>query len=1025
MDNQDLIDLWDTVFPDEEDEITPVITKTRYYEIDDLVEIMNTINENTHLSILNVNARSLIKHFNEFCSILSAFPYLFDVITVEESWINDILQPLVQLENYALITKHKKKCKEGGGICVYIKAGLKYKERLDLKCPDKFNDLFDYVFIEILTEKTLNNYIIGTLYRSPGGNTVQDFNDHMSKKILPKIMKEKKNVILTGDTNINLLKCSEHSATADYLDMLLTQGLIPKITVPTRVTHSSATLIDHIFFNEGFNNNSTLAGTLQTHMSDHYMNFLFVNNKVTSETPKTVTYRPLTKKNMTLLGNALSEQNFEDLYLCNDPDTAYNLLVDRYSKVCDEVIPLKTVRFNKYKHKKKPWITNEILSLIKRRDKLHRKIRNSKSSSERARYQTQYSECTSELNKSIKVAKRNHEREKFENCKNNSKMIWQNINSIIGKQNNKQDSVNIINEDGVTIKDLRHIADAFNSYYVNVGPNLANSMSNSLSSKFKLPTVKSHKSFFLFPTDAEEVTKIINLLKPKTSHGHDNITPKLLKQVSSGLINPLVHIINLSIQCGVVPKDMKKARVIPIFKNNGSKLVMKNYRPVSLLPAFSKILERIVYNRLFHYLVKNSILHPSQYGFQKGLSCEQAILELQDRIVDMMKNKNCCVGVFMDLSKAFDTLDHQILLSKLYHYGVRGVSLDWFRNYLSDRSQYVHVNNTNSELLPITCGVPQGSILGPLLFLIYINDLPSTSKHAITVLFADDTNALYTGNTYDELRTIVGRDLTILSDWFRSNKLALNEIKTKYIIFHNIYNRPPEDFVITINGVTLERVQITQFLGVHIQENLNWKAHIEQVCNKISRSTAILAKLKHYIPRYALRIIYNSLCVSHASYALPVWGGSPPGYLKRLITLLKKGIRHVCNAKHNSHTAKLFKQCNILKLEDMFRLQCVKIMYKKANGKIHSYHASKLPVKQDVSNTLTRQSHDVIIHKIKTQMQVNSLNYKVGTCWNSLPLHLKVNSYKTMNTYVKHVKSNFLSNYKTECYVRNCYSCRT
>ena len=212
------------------------------------------------------------------------------------------------------------------------------------------------------------------------------------------------------------------------------------------------------------------------------------------------------------------------------------------------------------------------------------------------------------------------------------------------------------------------ISDAFNSYYVNVGPNLASNINCSSSPDFKMPKIKSQRSFFLFPTDTEEVNNIINRLKPKTSYGPDNITPKLLKKVSVGLINPLVHIINLSISCGIVPNEMKKARVIPIFKNSGSEQIMKNYRPVSLLPAFSKILERIVYNRLFHYLVKNSILHPSQYGFQKGLSTEQAILELQDRLAEIVNQKQLCVGIFMDLSKAFDTLDHKILFKKLQHF---------------------------------------------------------------------------------------------------------------------------------------------------------------------------------------------------------------------------------------------------------------------------------------------------------------------------------------------------------------------
>ena len=1021
--NQDPNNLWESAFPDEDTERYPLITKSLYYDIDSLTNIMNSIDSSTHLSVLNLNARSLIKNFFEFRAILSAFPYLFDVITVEETWIDHSLENLVNIENYTLITKHKAKCKEGGGLCIYIRNGIEYKERPDLKCPTGYQDFFDYIFIEILHENSINNTLIGVLYRPPGASTVEGFTDHLDV-LLSEISKEKKRVILTGDTNINLLKSSQHGPSAGYLDTLLSHGMLPKITIPTRVTHSSATLIDHIFINEGPNVKTSLAGTLQTSMSDHYMNFIFLKNEGNPRHPKTVTYRPYTEKNISKLKQALSTRNFAELYSSTDPNNAYDILTKTFNQHVDEFIPEKTVRFNKYKHKKEPWVTKEILSTIKHRDQLHKKLHNSKSIMDRTKLETQYNDCRLSIRKLVKSAKRNYERDKFEKCKNESKLIWQNINSVLGKQNNKHEFVSIISEEGVTLNDLSDIANSFNKYYVNVGPNLARNIGDSSFSNSQMPLMNSHKSFFLFPTDNEEVERIIKLLKPKTSSGDDNISAKLLKQVSPGLIGPCVHIVNLSLSTGIVPVAMKRAKVVPIFKNSGSTAVMKNYRPVSLLPVFSKILERIVYNRLFHYLIKHSILHPSQYGFQKHLSTEQAILELQDRLLDILNNKECCIGIFMDLSKAFDTLDHRILLKKLSHYGIRGIALDWFQNYLSDRCQYVSINGTSSEQLPITCGVPQGSILGPLLFLIYINDLPLVSKRAVTVLFADDTNALYTGKTYDELIHVVCNDLSSLSDWFKCNKLALNESKTKYMIFHTRYNKPPENFVITLNGVTLERVEITKFLGVLIQENLNWKAHIDYVCNKIAKSIAILAKLKHYVPRYVLLIIYKSLCLSHMLYALSVWGGSSLSSLKRLNTLQKKGIRHVCNAKYNSHTSVLFKQCNVLKLSDMFKIQCCKLMYKKRRGLLNHYHSSKLPIKGDVSNRMTRQSFDVSLRVHNNLSKINSLNYKVGTSWNELPFALKEDVSISIYSFTGRIKSIMFPTYNIECTDINCYVCK-
>ena len=222
-------------------------------------------------------------------------------------------------------------------------------------------------------------------------------------------------------------------------------------------------------------------------------------------------------------------------------------------------------------------------------------------------------------------------------------------------------------------------------------------------------------------------------------------------------------------------------------------------------------------------------------------------------------------------------------------------------------------------------------------------------------------------------------------------------------------------------------MEVTKFLGVLIQENLNWNCHIDQVCKKIARSTGLLAKLKHYVPRYVLLIIYNSLCLSHISYALSVWGRSSASSLKRVISLQKRGIRQVCNAKYNSHTSPLFKQCKVLQFNDMYKLQCCKLMLRKNRGLINSYHASKLPVKGDVAITVTRQSFDILLQGHNTLSRINSLNYKVGSSWNSLPFSFKSDvHYKSfsLGTLSKRIKNMILSSYDMECTIPNCYTCK-
>ena len=1016
------------------DDMFPQIVNSCYYETDEFNDLFKSHIYNNKMKILNINARSIIKNYNEFAVILQNFEISFDIITMEETWLDDSLTPLVQMDGYSLITKHKKRRKEGGGIGIYVRNDLKYIERSDLDCPEGYEDFFSYKFIEIVNEIPSKNIILGVLYRPPGGNTVQDFTEHLNM-LLPKLNKENKNLVLMGDTNINILKCSEHKPSADYLDTLLSYGLIPKITVPTRVTHSSATLIDHIFTNDKSSGQS-LAGTIKSSMTDHYFNFILLESSTKLEYPKTITYRPFTASNVSRFEDALNNYDYTDIMSMENVDDAYDGLILAYDSVLDKTIPEKTVKFNKYKHNLKPWITKELRLSIKQRDKLHQKLKRCKNKIKRDTLEKEYIDYRSNLHKQIKSAKRYYERQIFEKHKNDIKLIWDNINRLIGKNVNKTSVPDkILCENGNTLSNLKDIADGFNDYYVNVGPNLSKKINSEKMEKSNMPFITNPKSFFLYPTHAEEVINVITLLKPKTSTGHDKISPKLIKQLydrkhnepirARGVIPPLVHIINLSLSTGVIPKAMKLAKVVPIFKNKGASTDTSNYRPVSLLPVLSKVLERIVYNRLFQFIVKNKILNKSQYGFQKDLSTELAILELQDRINNSLNKNECCVGIFMDLSKAFDTLDHKILLYKLNHYGIRGIALSWFQNYLSDRNQFVCVNGTNSGHLPIKCGVPQGSILGPLLFLVYVNDLASVSKHAATILFADDTNVIYTGKNYEDICMLVQTDLKIISDWFRCNKLALNETKTNYVIFHLSHKKPPENFSITLNGIELNRVKNTKFLGVIISENLKWNDHINYVSSKVSRATGILARLKYCLPKCILLMIYNSLCLSHLAYAITVWGSSPPSTIDRLVKLHKKGIRHVCNSKYNAHTEPLYKEMKILNLPDLFKLNCNKLMYRKNNGTLHSYHSEQLKTKSERRITIkdTRQKYDVDLFTHKAISKINSINSKVASAWNTLPFEIKTCNFENVRFFNQFMKKHYISYYNLNCQKMNCYIC--
>ena len=294
---------------------------------------------------------------------------------------------------------------------------------------------------------------------------------------------------------------------------------------------------------------------------------------------------------------------------------------------------------------------------------------------------------------------------------------------------------------------------------------------------------------------------------------------------------------------GVVPSELKLAKVVPLFKS-GDAMTLSNYRPVSVLPVFSKILERLMYTRLLAFINKHKILYKFQFGFRGGHSPHLALIYLIDKISNALENGDCVLGVFLDFSKAFDTVNHDILFTKLHHYGIRGVALDWFKSYLKDRKQYVCFNGTDSCTKYIRCGVPQVSILGPLLFLIYINDLASISDKIFTLLFADDSNLFLSGKNPDDLIESMNNELIKVVDWLNINKLSLNIKKTHFIIFRNKHERIETRNELTINDVVIEMTNSTKFLGIMIDQHINFQRHIAYVKGKISRSLGILYKAR-------------------------------------------------------------------------------------------------------------------------------------------------------------------------------------
>ena len=388
---------------------------------------------------------------------------------------------------------------------------------------------------------------------------------------------------------------------------------------------------------------------------------------------------------------------------------------------------------------------------------------------------------------------------------------------------------------------------------------------------------------------------------------------------------------------GTYLDKLKIAKVIPIFKK-GDPSLFENYRPISLLPAISKVLEKIIALQLSSYFEKNKLLFDNQYGFRPKHITEHAALELIDRIINKMDTNEIPLNIFLDLSKAFDTIDHTILLNTLKYYGLKGPTLNLFQSYLSNRKQYTEIEDTTSTILPIQVGVPQGSILGPILFIIYENDLPQCTNKFYFIMYADDTTLSSTIDSFSDITSntnadsLINAEICKVIEWLKINKLSLNKTKSKYMTFH-MPKKEIQHLTLKIDGVNIEKVEEFNFLGLTMDTNLKWKKHTDKISNKCSKITGVLNRLKLLFPQEIKCLLYNSLIVPHINYCITAWGF----HRNRITIIQKKTIRIITASSYISHTEPLFKQLNLLKVEDILTLQELKFYFKYNQGILPKY----------------------------------------------------------------------------------------
>jgi hypothetical protein len=1009
-----------------------ILRHSPYYQLDDVSTLATELSSS--FSVLSINIQSInakIDSLRAFISALEENDIHFAALCIQESWLRDDSDTsLLQIENYQCISQGYK-CSSHGGLIIYLHN--KYNFEIIDCCPN--SNTWEGLFISIFGSTLENAITLGNVYKPPRNNNnndnIKSFIDEFSI-VLQSLSQLKSDCFIAGDFNINLLKLHEREIIGNVLDTIISHSFYPKITLPTRFSSHSCSLIDNIYCKLTPNSLASISGIFLSSLSDHLPYFTSVQTTKSQKTPNPsfVKIRDITDEN---IKNFISDLSTNQIYdglnhtLLADPNENYNSFIDQLQQLKDKHLPTKLVKFNKYRHKKNKWITSSIIKSIKNRDILYANMKKTPQVyPEHAEFKAKINRFNSILKKLIRQCKKDYYSEQFLKYKGDMKNTWKTISNIIQKNqfSNVFDQNFLIN--GKFTSNLGYIVNKFNEFFVGVGPKLANTIDPVHGEHFSQYLTQNIRSEFKFQLISEEhLKKTIASLKSKSSSGVDGISTKLLKQICPGILKPLTLIINQSLTTGIFPYKLKIAKIFPLHKKEATN-ILDNYRPISLLTALSKVFEKVVFIQVHNYFKVNLLFHRSQYGFRLNHSTEYAILEFVDNVINDIEINRIPLAIFLDLSKAFDTLNHTILLSKLNFYGIQNTELLWFKSYLSGRTQLVEINNVTSDVLEISTGVPQGSILGPLLFIIYMNDICNASNLFKFVLFADDTNLSTslssTNQTLENFSENVNLELNKIRIWLSLNKLSLNVSKTKYMLFrpkNKILNS--DNIHLQINDIKIQRVTEFNFLGLQIDDTLSWKSHTAKISHKIAKFTGVLCKLKHYLPPHILKTLYCNMVQSHLLYCNLAWGFN----CSRVVKIQKKAMRIICNAKYNSHTEPLFKITNLLKIPDLFRASCLSFYHKFVNGDLPQYFQSfSFPTHADIHNYPTRHNDAVVLPQTRTNLARKRIRYHIASILNNTPHcildKVHTHSRQGFNCYVKQY---LLKTYSVTCNIRNCRIC--
>ena len=797
---------------------------------------------------------------------------------------------------------------------------------------------------------------------------------------------ENKEVYMLGDLNCNLLD-SNLSNVKMLQEIMQLYQLTQIIDDPTRVTKSKKSLLDVCITSSP--DKIIQSGVVHLGISDHSLIYATrkLNSVIKGNSQNSVKFRNFRKFN--------DESFLSDLYMLpwveldckQNVDEMWECWKTLFLQVLDKHAPKRLKRLRKKGNV--PWFNKSVKNKLFQRDHFKRVAIKTNNENDWKLYKS----SRNAANIALRNAKREYYATKFLNNKTNPKYAWKTVNEILGRSQ-KLNIVNEINLPEKTVTSTTELINVFNDYFTDVGPKLAEKIEYEHNCSFRdfIPQHEPVERFIFQPVNVATVYRLITKLTISKATGIDEISAKVLKAAAPAIAEPLTRIFNMSIATDRFPMEWKAARVTPIFKK-GQRTMLDNYRPISILPVVSKLMERILYDQMYDYLKKQNILSEHQFGFRQFHSTTTTLLDCTNEWYINMDRGLYIIVVLLDLKKAFDTVNHEIILRKFERYGFGNKALDLLSNYLTNRTQRCQLNGMLSDQRGITCGIPQGSILGPLLFIIYINDLPNCLKHTTPRMFADDTSLTAVGKTLNEAEEIANKDLKNIKVWLSSNKLSLNIAKTEYILIgsRSKINSMDVQPTVKIDTCPIKRVKSAKVLGVEIDENLNWEKHIEYIASKVSSGIGALKKLKEFVDRDTLVLVYNALIQPHFDYCCEVWDELGKGLGERLQKLQNRVARVIMNFK-NEHGQSILARTALrwTSLEERRALMKAKLMYKTVNQLAPQRLCNIFQSSNTVNSyNLRGSSTGLFIPRPRTEFFKKSFSYSGAKLWNRIPENIR------------------------------------